>query len=317
MRKKLRDEIRSPDYYMDMDIYKRLVKELSILGTKIILIDYLEPFMDPQLIEKIKYVKECNLGCIVITNGSLLNEENVEKLVDLRLDYLNVSVNAGTPETYPKIHLTETEGTFERIKSMISLIERTKKEKGTVFPHIRLSMVVCNRNYRDIVKFVELCQETGVKNALIKKLISWSREIAEELGLTHSQVIEMEEYLVEAQKSAKEYGIHLDIEKGELIDSQKTQDVPCYYGWLFSMIDGNGNVHPCCFQDRGQSCTIGNIKEDNFSTLWFSKKYQDFRKMNKNIDERRKMGYLCNEPSCFFNNQQIHNILQKPYTFTF
>jgi radical SAM protein with 4Fe4S-binding SPASM domain len=320
MSKKSRNET-SPHSCITMDVYRGLVRELSALGTKTVIIGEFEPFMDAQLIEKIEYAKQHNLGCFIITNGSLINEENAEQLVDLKLDYLNVSINAGTPETYPQIHVTETEETFERIVSMISFIEKLKEKKQTSFPHTRLSMVVCNRNYHDIIKFVELCQKTGVKTAHIKKLISPSKEIAEELELTPKQEKEMNKHLVEALNIGKKYGINVDIEWADWTDSQKTQvaneDMPCYYGWLFSVIDENGDVHPCCFQDRSPSCTIGNIRKDSFTTIWFSKKYQDFRRKYKNIHERRKMGYHCNQPSCFFNNQQIYKILNAPYLLPF
>jgi radical SAM protein with 4Fe4S-binding SPASM domain len=321
MSKKSKKETPGPDSSITMDVYRGLVRELSLLGTKMIIIGEFEPFMDPQLIEKIEYAKQYNLGCFLITNGSLLNKENAEQLVNLKLDYLNVSINAGTPETYPRIHVTETEETFDRIVSMVSLIEKLKKKKKTAFPHTRLSMVVCNRNYHDLTKFVELCQKTGVKTAHIKKLISTSKEMANELELTPKQENEMKNLLVEALKTAKKYGINVDIEEADWTDSQKTQanqeDIPCYYGWLFSMIEENGNVHPCCFQDRSPSCTIGNIKKDSFTTLWFSEKYQDFRRKYKNIHERKKMGYHCNQPSCLFTNQQIHKILNAPYLLPF
>jgi radical SAM protein with 4Fe4S-binding SPASM domain len=315
--KKVRKEVLNSDCYMDMDVYRGLVRELSALGTRIILIGNIEePFTDPQLIEKIKYAKQHNLGCFLITNGSLINEENAEKIVDLKLDYLNVSINAGTPATYPRIHATETEETFERIISMVALIEKLKEKKQTSFPRTRLSMVVCNRNYHDIVKFVELCQEIGVKNALIKRFITSSKEIAKELELTPRQEQETRRYLVEALKFAKKYDINVGMEWAEWTGSQKTQvnkNIPCYYGWLFSVIDADGDVYPCCFQNRTASSAIGNIRKDDFSTLWFSKKYQDFRSKFKNIDERRQMGYLCNQPSCFFNNKQVYEILHKPY----
>ena len=315
--KEVRKEVFNSDWYLDMDVYKRLVRELSALGTRIILIGNIEePFTDPQLLDKIKYAKQYQLGCFLITNGSLMNEENAEKIVDLRLDYLNVSINAGTRKTYPHIHTTETEETFDRITSMVSLIEKLKEKKRTSFPRTRLSMVVCNRNYTEIVKFVELCQSIGVKNALIKRFITSSKEIAEELELTNRQEQETRKYLAEALKSAKKYGINVDTEWIEWTNSQKTdvsKTMPCYYGWLFSVIDADGNVYPCCFQDRSSSCAIGSIRKDDFSKLWFSKKYQDFRRTFKNIDERKQMGYLCNQPSCFFNNKQVYDILNKPY----
>jgi radical SAM protein with 4Fe4S-binding SPASM domain len=313
MREKINKEILSPNYHLEIDTYERLVKELSRLGTKNILIDYLEPFMDSQLIEKIRIAKQQNMGCFIITNGSLITKEKAEALVNLKLDYLSISINAGSVETYPKIHLTETPATFERIKAMVTYIEQLKKEQQTIFPHTRLSMVVCNRNYQDIPKLVELCHATGVKRALIKKLISPTKRFAEELELTLPQEAEMKRYLGEAVKSAAQYGVSLDVEGVECAGLEKTEGLPCYYGWLFCMIDGNGDVHPCCFQNQGSSSTMGNIKCDDFSKIWFSEKYQDFRKKYKSIEERRKLGFQCFEPSCLFNNQQVYKILHEPY----
>ena len=317
MMKETRNELSGPDCYMNMDVFRRLVSDLSVLGTKIVAIgDVEEPFLDAHLLEKIQYTKQYHLGCFIITNGSLLNEENAEKIVDLQLDYLNVSINAGTKETYPRIHVTETEETFERIISMVSYIEELKREKRTKLPRTRLSMVVCNRNYQDIAKFVGLCHETGVKHALIKRLISPSKEIAEELDLKPIQEAEVKTYLLQALQSAEKYGVNLEMEWAEWTGNQDMQvgkeALPCFYGWLFSVVDANGDVRPCCFQDRGPSCTIGNVKEDRFSALWFSKKYQEFRRNYNKSGERRRMGYLCNQPSCFFNNQQIYSILRKP-----
>ena len=310
--KKFGEEINA-DCYVNLDVYQNLVRELSALGTKIILIDYLEPFTDPDLIEKITITKQNNLRCIVITNGSLINEQNAEKLVNLKLDYLNISINSGKAETYPLIHLNETEETFERIVSMIKLIQKLKKQKRTIFPQIRLSMVIFNRNYQEIERFVELCNETGVKNAIIKKMVPTSKEIADELNLTNEQEKEMKGNLARALKTAKKHKINVDVEWGDSLESKKAESLPCYYGWLFSFVDVSGYVHPCCFQDRDPNCSMGNIREDSFTNLWFSEKYRDFRKNYRSIDKRRKMGCQCNHPSCFSNNQQIYKILHEPY----
>jgi radical SAM protein with 4Fe4S-binding SPASM domain len=318
--KKKRHQITSSDC-LSVDIYRKLIKELSELGTKVILIGNIEePFLDADLIEKIKYTKEHNLKCFLITNGSCINEENAEHLVNLKLDYLNISLNAGTPETYPRIHTTETQETFKRITKMVSLIERIKEKNKTDLPRIRLSMVVCNRNYRDVVTFVELCQKTGVKNALIKRVINVTKEITDELELTPKQEEETKQFLVEALRYAKKHDINMDMEWTEWTSSQEKQaneNKPCYYGWLFSVIDADGNVYPCCFQDRNPTCAFGNIRKDDFNTVWFSQKYQDFRRDFKNIDERRQIGCKCNQPSCLFNNRQVYEILHKPYFLPF
>ncbi len=304
---------------LNVDTYRKLVGQLSELGTKVILIGNIEePFLDDQLIEKIKYTKQHNLKCFVITNGSLLTRENAEELVKLKLDYLNVSLNAGTAQTYPKIHTTETEETFHRIVTMVSLIDQIKVNEHSIFPQIRLSMVVCNRNYSDIPKFVKLAKEIGVKSVLIKRFISITKEIVDELELTEQQEEETKRLLIEALEFAKEHRINVDLEWSEWTGARRNhleQSMPCYFGWLFSVIDADGNVYPCCFQNRTPDSSIGNIKKDDFRTVWLSEKYRQFRKQSKNIGNRRQMGYLCNQPSCFFNNKQVYDMLHRPYRY--
>jgi radical SAM protein with 4Fe4S-binding SPASM domain len=302
-----------------LEDYRQLVAQLSKLGTKVIIIGNIEePFLDKQLIEKIKYTKQHKLKCFVTTNGSLLNMENAEAIVDSGIDYLNISLNAATAETYPKIHTTETPETFDRIVKMVSLVEKIRKAKGTGSLRIRLSMVVCNRNYRDINKFVMLAQSIGVKSVLIKRFISITKEIVQELELTAEQEEETKRALIEATEFAKSQGIDFALEWSEWTNVQKThvnENMPCYFGWLFSVIDADGNLYPCCFQNRSQVSVIGNIKQDNFQTLWQSAKYQQFRKQSKSIKDRREMGYLCNQPSCYFNNKQVNDILHRPYLY--
>jgi Predicted Fe-S oxidoreductases len=304
---------------LSLEDYRQLVTQLSELGTKVILIGNIEePFLDGQLLEKIEYTKQQKLKCFVITNGSLLNEKNAETIVNLGLDYLNVSLNAGTAETYPKIHTTETPETFDRIVSMVSFIERTKKAKGTTLPLVRLSMVVCNRNYPEITKFLQLAQTMGINNVLIKRFVSVTSEIVTELELTPEQEEEIKKVLTEAVKFAKENSINLALEWSEWTGAQKAhteENMPCYFGWLFSVVDADGNLYPCCFQNHSQASAIGNIKQASFQTLWQSEKYQHFRRQSKNIVDRREMGYLCNQPSCYFNNKQVNDILHKPYLY--
>lgn len=317
--RKKRTQVNGTDCF-SVDVYRKLIRLLSSLGTKVILLGNIEePFLDTNLIEKIRYTKQHNLKCFLITNGSLINEENAEKIVDLKLDYLNVSLNAGTPKVYQTVHTTETEETFERIVSMVSFIEKLKENKRTIFPRTRLSMVVCNKNYHDIVKFMRLCQEIGVKTAFIKRFISSTKEIVDELELTPRQEEETKNYLKEALEFARKYNISVNLEWSEWMGAQKAplkNDTPCYYGWLFSVIDADGNVYPCCFQNRSPNSAIGNIHKDDFATLWFSEKYKYFRNQFKNIDARRQMGYLCNQPSCFFNNKQIYDSLHKNYLYS-
>jgi MoaA/NifB/PqqE/SkfB family radical SAM enzyme len=82
-------------HLMQMDLFTRLIDELHALGKKEIqLCGRGEPFLNTNLTDMVKYIKFSGMSCYVTTNGSLLNKNNVEKLVAYQLDVLNISLNS-------------------------------------------------------------------------------------------------------------------------------------------------------------------------------------------------------------------------------
>ena len=64
------------------------------------------------------------------------------------------------------------------------------------------------------------------------------------------------------------------ISKG-IYDKEMVQDLPCYAGWTYTRILSNGVVIPCC---KGTGLPMGNVRESSFKEIWYSPKYQEFRK---------------------------------------
>ena len=61
----------------------------------------------------------------------------------------------------------------------------------------------------------------------------------------------------------------------------------CWKMWHSCVITWDGKVVPCCF-DKDASHVLGDMKEQSFKEIWFSKRYGDFRsrlfRSRKNID---------------------------------
>jgi len=70
-----------------------------------------------------------------------------------------------------------------------------------------------------------------------------------------------------------------DLHKGKY-DINIIDSIPCYVGWIYARILTNGNVIPCC---KAHLFPLGNLYEESFKDIWFSKKYNEFRKKAKNI----------------------------------
>lgn len=62
-----------------------------------------EPFLHPRIYDMIRYAKDHGIQVCSISNGSLLTADNVEKLLESRLDSLNISIESPDTEEFKAI----------------------------------------------------------------------------------------------------------------------------------------------------------------------------------------------------------------------
>jgi len=151
-------------YELPFNLVKRTIRELRDMGTKTLFFaGGGEPFIHPQIMEILRYVKECDMRVFINTNFTLIDRNRAKEIVDLKLDHIHVSLLAGRANTYALIHPNKTEETFYKIKEILQYIAWLKKKKNqhlyNPVPHINLYNVICNRNYRDINNMVDLALE--------------------------------------------------------------------------------------------------------------------------------------------------------------
>lgn len=161
--------------FMDFELFKSLVDQGKEMGVEKIA-PFLngEPFMDPNYFEKLKYVREVmpNVWLEIFTNGSILDDEKIDQLALLNVNFINVSVNAASKDIYEKICKRNH---FDKVvENTIKLINRLSSK--TV---IRVSMVptevVTNE---EIEKFKEFWSKYLPKeNIQINEYFNWSGKI--------------------------------------------------------------------------------------------------------------------------------------------
>jgi MoaA/NifB/PqqE/SkfB family radical SAM enzyme len=135
-----RDEMSRRQGVMDMDLFKKIVDECAALGiTHVRVHNYGEPFLDRQLVEKVRYAKEKGIAEVgMISNGSLITEEIARGMIEAGLDAINISVDAGGKETFERtrVHLE-----YDTVINNVRTLARLKKEMGRKRPKLILSFV--------------------------------------------------------------------------------------------------------------------------------------------------------------------------------
>ena len=327
------------EFELPFNLIKKIINGLKEMGTKtLFLAGGGEPFMHPEIMEILRYIKECKMRIFINTNFTLIDKEMAKEIVNLKIDLIHVSLLAGGTKTYALIHPNKTEETFYKIKEVLEYITYLKKEKNqhlyNPLPHINLYNVICNKNYKDINNMVELALE--VKADTIEftpvDIIPGKTDI---LLFNKEQVDSVNADVNIQLKRLKKYNenepVKTNIEQcdsflkrintpGALKGKHESETItkqPCYVGWMFARIKANGEVNPCLKANR---ISIGNIYEKPFKEIWDGAEEQLFRKKSFNLDFHDSyFGRIGDDPNCSFgclkscDNIQINIEMHKKY----
>jgi len=135
-----RDEMHRRQGVMDMDLFTKIVDECAALGiTHVRVHNYGEPFLDRQLVEKVRYAKSKGIAEVgMISNGSLITEEIARGMIDAGLDAINISVDAAGKETFERTRLNLK---YDDVIGNIRTLARLRAESGRKRPKLILSFV--------------------------------------------------------------------------------------------------------------------------------------------------------------------------------
>jgi radical SAM protein with 4Fe4S-binding SPASM domain len=135
-----RDEMHRRQGVMDMDLFTKVVDEAAALGiTHVRMHNYGEPFLDRQLVEKVRYAKRRGIAEVgMISNGSLITEELARGMIEAGLDAINISVDAAGKDVFERtrVHLD-----FDAVVTNIRTLARLRAEAGRKHPKLILSFV--------------------------------------------------------------------------------------------------------------------------------------------------------------------------------
>ena len=132
------------------DLAKMKCREIYVSGGG-------EPFCHPDILDILAFIKSRNLTCHVNTNFTLLDKKIIDKLIEIGVDHLTVSIWAGTAKTYNATHPTLSADTFYKIVENLKYLN----SKKTTTPYIKIYNVLFNLNYKDVEEMIKLAKETG------------------------------------------------------------------------------------------------------------------------------------------------------------
>lgn len=275
---------------IDSDTFKKVIKETKELGTKAILFIGGEPLVRKDLFDLVKYAKTLGLNTVIVTNATLLDEDNIEKCFNAGLDWLSISIDAASERIFSKIRGENVLNTITKnIASLNNLKDKQKREN----PKITVVCTIMNDNLEELLDIVYLCKNLGAEKVLFQPIVANNIDQTQRDDIFSGFVpLERFHILDEAidkltkykKSSLEDFDFignsinHLNLIKKYFRRKVKSLEYPCYGGYNRLQIVQEGKIYFCVSQSQYEA-NFGNIKESSLKDLWFSKRARFYRKL--------------------------------------
>ena len=263
-----------------------------------------DPLCNKDTVAAVKYANKIGLDVGFITNGILLNKDNIKDIVSNCI-WIRVSLDAATKETYLKTHCLNS-NIFDLVISNIKLLSKEKKKQKSNIT-IGVGFLTYDRTIDEIVDFAKLSSTLGIDYAQYRPLL---KKHTEKEFNTKSQDIVIKKIQDACKYSNKNFSIVSSIHKYKLIASKKCNrqyDI-CYGHNFATVIAADQNMYLCCHMRGVKKYCLGDLKKHTLKEIWYSKQRE---KVYKNIDFK-DCPLLCR---CDSFNTILFN-MQKPIKHT-
>jgi MoaA/NifB/PqqE/SkfB family radical SAM enzyme len=275
------------------DVYIALLDDLRSLGTEeIYFAGGGEPLVHPRAWDALQEALHRGFTASLHTNFSLVDDEDVDRLIRLGVHHVTVSLWAGTREAYAATHPGTNPETFDQVTGRLRDLNARKTDR----PRTKLYHVLTRENADDAAAMVELADDLGC-DAVEWAVADVVPGHTDDLGLRPDQAAQVLEVLRPLADRApwrapRPMGIHATLARLEALanhrpaDGELVHDLPCFAGWNYARVMADGRVIPCLKAHRIPS---GNIHDTPFSEIWRGSKQEAFRKATRAV---RKEGPL-------------------------
>jgi len=225
---------------MDWQLFESILLQIKDVATVIQLYWMGESLLHPRLMDMIRAIKKSSDSKVMLsTNGSLLDANVTNALIDSRIDEIIISLDAAfSHDTYGRIRLG---GDFNNVNANVEYL--ISKNRGI---HVVLQFVdmFINRNERESFKKKWAGYDCTVN---IQCLYSWANQIPA-----------------------------LNLVSDNLSPVAAKYRIPCADLWNKMCVHWNGIVSACCF-DWHNMYEYGNANQDSLLNIWCGSKAEALR----------------------------------------
>jgi MoaA/NifB/PqqE/SkfB family radical SAM enzyme len=256
-----------------------------------------EPLLRKDIFEIIKFIKSKRMLTGLVSNGSFLDENNVNAILDSGLDFFSVSIDG--PRDYHD-SVRGIEGAFDKAVRGLKLLIKARLERKVSHPHIRIASIIDPQNLANSIFVIDLANELKVDELAFGNLMFYTPEVKRRFD-SFRKISDLDVSFINGMELRDDHKFSLDTGtlKKFLEYARTSSKVPvcfvppqvdfinyytlkspsdgstCLNPWFSVTIMPDGSVTPC------QGLILGNIRNEKLRKLWNSDKIKKFRMIRK------------------------------------
>ncbi len=247
-----RDEIDYGYGKMDMGKFREIIDCVAPTAYFVFFHLWGESTFHKRLGEMVKYAKEHRLATYLSVNFNHGTTDMIHQLVDSGLDYLSVSVDGLTQETYEKFRV---KGQLDNVVANIRETIRYRNEQKKAFPKVTLQFIAFKHNEHELEDVRRFAKELGVDKLDVKGAYLEARDTSED---------ERNEFVPEDSTLQRK------------VYSRGTKKrSKCFWLYGTTTITWNGLIKPCCVRVFNDS--YGSFSSETFKQVWQKGKVDQLR----------------------------------------
>lgn len=299
--------------------WKDVFKDLAGFGVKSVIFSGGEPLMRADIAELIESASAHGLRIGLLTNGSMPHRNPQERKgiissIKTHVDWVAISID-GTPAEDLAVRRPNKEFIEDRCALVKEFCNELRGGRPRLSATVTLQKKNIEMNLKNVIRFIK--EDIGIDRVNFK-LATGSKKALDgnpDFLLSREQLTDLETFLwnnalVQNDDNNLDYlrrcfadGV-FDIEAAKeghpVSEFYEAQKLRCHTPFLFSLIDTDGSVYPCCHlyrdnhgSDRNtagfrQDHLMGNVRENPFGAIWNGDKYANERKRLKTIEPHAK-----------------------------
>jgi MoaA/NifB/PqqE/SkfB family radical SAM enzyme len=250
-----------PQKMMSLECFKNYFDPLADHLFEAYLHNWGESLLNKEVYKMIAYAQSRNVGTNLSTNFSETTKSDLQNLVDSGLEYLIVSLDGTSAESYSKYRIR---GRFENVIGNLAEIIRMRKAGGRKTPVVEWQFIVMKTNEHEIAEAEILAKKIGVD--LLRFI-----PVGMPYDTPDRKATADRWFPVTVQ--GREYGQEIEQQFG-----QANKPGPCFYLYRSMVINADGGVAPCCVVYKQES-DFAQLPAPDLMAVWNNDKYVSSRSL--------------------------------------